>query len=166
MIEIEIQPVFSFSSLLFVDILQMTTWCFHLSLFLSCLSGGRSSQGKTVVRQSKSSIAVSMGVGHRGGDVLDRSGHQNIIAVVSLLQLNQLGVSGGGGVHGLEGGGLVVDGVLGNGGDSVDGVGSGIGVASIAAVQQLGGGLDRDGQDRENNLRESGDKNQLPEGFY
>ena len=129
----------------------MTTWCFHLSLFLSCLSGGRSSHGKTVVRQSKSSIAVSMGVGHWGGDILDRSGHQNIIAVVSLLQLNQLGVSGGGGVHGLEGGGLVVDGVLSHGRDGVDSMAS-VGVASIATIQKLGGGLDRDGEDRENNL--------------
>ena len=83
-----------------------------------------------------------MRVGHRGRDVLDWPGHQDIVAVVSLLQLNQLGVGGGGGIHGLEGGGLVVDGVLGNGGDSVDGVGSGIGVASIASIQQLGGGLD------------------------
>ena len=40
----------------------------------------------------------------------------------------------------------------------MDSVGS-IGVASIATIQQLGGGLDRDGEDRENNLTISGDKN-------
>ena len=38
-----------------------------------------------------------MRVGHWGGDVLGRSGHQDIVAVVGLLQLNQLGVSRGGG---------------------------------------------------------------------
>ena len=95
-----------------------------------------------------------MRVGHGGGDILGRSGHQDIVAVVSLLQLNQLGVGGGGGIHGLEGGGLVVDGLLGNGGDSVDSVGCSVGVASIATIQKLGGGLDRDGEDRENNLTE------------
>ena len=93
-----------------------------------------------------------MRVGHWGGDVLGRSRHQDIVAVVSLLQLNQLGVSGGGGVHGLEGGGLVVDGMLSHGRDGVDSVASSVGVASIATIQQLGGGLDRDGEDRENNL--------------
>ena len=46
-----------------------------------------------------------MRVGHWGGDVLGRSGHQDIVAVVGLLQLNQLGVSRGGGVYGLVGGG-------------------------------------------------------------
>ena len=108
-----------------------------------------------------------MRVGHWGGDVLGRSGHQDIVAVVGLLQLNQLGVSRGGGVHGLEGGGLVVDGVLRHGGDGVDGVGSGVGVAGIAAVQQLGGRLDRDGEDRENNLRvRGGVRNQLYTGLY
>ena len=145
---------------------------FCFDLFLSSLSGGSgSSQGKTVVRESKSSIAwcsrelerlrltegqdrltVSMRVGHWGGDVLGRSGHQDIVAVVCLLQLNQLGVGGGGGIHGLEGGGLVVDGLLSHGGDGMDSVG--VGEASIATIQQLGGGLDRDGEDRENNLRD------------
>ena len=132
----------------------MTTWCFQYSLFLS-LSRGGSSHGKTVVRQSKSSIAVSMRVGHWGGHVLCRPGHEDIIAVLSLLQLNQLGVGGGGGIHGLEGGGLVADGLLGNSGDSMDSVGCSVGVASI---QQLGSRLDRHGQNRENNLTVSRDE--------
>ena len=137
----------------------MTTWCFQYSLFLS-LSRGGSSHGKTVVRQSKSSIAVSMRVGHGGGDILHWPGHQDVVAVLSLLQLNQLGIGGGGGLHRLEGGGLVVDGVLGNSGHGVDSVG--VGEAGVAAVQQLGGGLDRDSQDRENNLRVSEDQHKLP----
>ena len=99
-----------------------------------------------------------MGEGHWGGDVLDRPGHEDIIAVLSLLQLNQLGVGGGGGIHGLEGGGLVVDGLLGNRGDSVDSVDCSVGVASIATIQQLGSRLDRHGENRENNLTVSRDE--------
>ena len=91
-------------------------------------------------------------VGHRAGDVLGGSGHQDVVAVLSLLQGDQLGVSGGGGLHGLESGGLVGEGLLGHGGDGMDGVG---GVwEAVAAVEQLRGAVCRHGQDRENNLTE------------
>ena len=104
-----------------------------------------------------------MRVGHWGGHVLCRPGHEDIIAVLSLLQLNQLGVGGGGGIHGLEGGGLVADGLLGNSGDSMDSVGCSVGVASI---QQLGSRLDRHGQNRENNLTVSRDEYKFFNFFY
>ena len=97
-------------------------------------------------------LTQSVMVGHRAGDVLGGSGHQDVVAVLSLLQGDQLGVSGGGGLHGLESGGLVGEGLLGHGGDGMDGVG---GVwEAVAAVEQLRGAVCRHGQDRENNLTE------------
>ena len=45
------------------------------------------------------------------GDVLDGAGHQVIQAVLSLLQLDLLGVGGGGGVNGLKGSGFVSQGL-------------------------------------------------------
>ena len=137
-------------------------------LFLSSLlsSGGSHSQGETVVRESKTSIACRRGikqccrthdgltesvrVGHGGGDVLGGSRNQNVVTVLGLLQSDQLGVSRSVGLHWLEPGGLVGEGLLGHGGDGLDGVG-GVGVAG---VNQLGGAVGRNSQDGENNLRE------------
>ena len=45
------------------------------------------------------------------GDVLDGAGHQVVQAVLGLLQLDLLGVGGGGGVNGLIGSGLVSQGL-------------------------------------------------------
>ena len=103
-------------------------------------------------------------IGHGGGDVLSGSRHQNIITVLSLLQADQLGVSRSGRIHGLESGCLVGEGLLGHGGDGLDGVGS-VGVGE-ATVQKLRGAVGRDGQDGENNLRgvklEEGGSGQSP----
>merc|ERR1719462_195830 len=42
-------------------------------------------------------------------DVVHWPGHQRVVAVLCLLQLDQLGVGGGVGLNRLEGGGLVLD---------------------------------------------------------
>merc|ERR1719268_403727 len=60
-------------------------------------------------------IAVDSGSVH----VVHWPGHQGVVAVLGLLQLDQLGVGGGVGLHRLEGGGLVLDGLLGDGGYGV-----------------------------------------------
>ena len=80
--------------------------------------------------------------------------HPGRHALVTLPHAENLFVKEGvgGGLHGLESGGLVGEGLLGHGGDSVDGVG---GVwEAVAAVEQLRGAVCRHGQDRENNLTE------------
>ena len=85
-----------------------------------------------------------------GGDILDRSRDEGVVAVLSLLQLDQLGVSGGVGLHGLEGGGLVGEGLLDGGGD---GVGDGVGVPQpVGVAQQLRGGLGGGNNNGQHNL--------------
>ena len=48
------------------------------------------------------------------GDVLDGAGDQVVKAVLCLLQLDLLGISGSGGVNGLKGSGLVSQGLYNN----------------------------------------------------
>ena len=85
-----------------------------------------------------------------GGDVLDRSRDEGVVAVLSLLQLDQLGVGGGVGLHGLEGGGLVGEGLLDGGGD---GMGDGVGVPQpVGVAQQLRGRLGGGNNNGQHNL--------------
>ena len=67
------------------------------------------------------SIRISgIGGNSRGVDILDWAGDEDVVAVFGLLQLNKLGISWGGGINSLESSGLVLDGLLGHGGDGVD----------------------------------------------
>merc|ERR1719336_1149491 len=67
-------------------------------------------------------------------DVVDWPGHKRVVAVLRLLQLDQLGVGGGVGLNRLEGGGLVLDGLLGDSGHGVHRAEA----ETIASIDELG----------------------------
>ena len=71
--------------------------------------GGGGDHGETGVGEEAGVVGgVSQGGGgHVAGHVLDGAGHQVVQAVLGLLQLDLLGVGGGGGVNWLKGSGLV-----------------------------------------------------------
>ena len=77
---------------------------------LSSSSDGRGSQEATV---------QAVAVDSRGVDVVDGAGDQSVVAVLGLLQLDQLGVSRGVSLDWLEGSSLVLDGLLGHSGHGV-----------------------------------------------
>ena len=78
------------------------------ALFLSSgLSSGGSDRESGVGEEAGVGGVGDGGGGHVAGDVLDGAGDQVVQAVLGLLQLDLLGVGGGGGVNRLEGSGLV-----------------------------------------------------------
>ena len=77
---------------------------------LSSSSDGRGSQEATV-----QAIAVDS----RGVDVVDGAGDQSVVAVLGLLQLNELGIGGCVSFNRLESCGLVLHRLLCHGGNSV-----------------------------------------------
>merc|ERR1719412_2657859 len=88
--------------------------------------GGGGHSGVSVDSGSHSGGVVVDGGSHSGGVVVDsgsgvvgEGGGEDLLLVILLHQLNLLGVGGGGDVNGLEGGGLVLDGGLGQGVDGV-----------------------------------------------
>merc|ERR1719323_3050908 len=84
---------------------------------------------------------VASDSGDNRGDILDWTGNKSVVAVLGLLQLDQLGVSRGVSLDRLEGGGLVGEGLLDGG---WHGVGDGVGVPkTIGIADQLGSGLGR-----------------------
>ena len=79
---------------------------------LSLSGGGGSDNGESGVGEEAGVGGVGDGGGgHVAGDVLDGAGDQVVQAVLGLLQLDLLGVGGGGGVNRLEGSGLVGQGL-------------------------------------------------------
>ena len=78
---------------------------------------GGSSDGRGSQEAAVQAVAVDSG----GVNVVDGAGDQGVIAVLGLLQLDELGVSGGVSFDWLKGGCLVLDGLLGHGGDGVHG---------------------------------------------
>ena len=110
------------------DTLQKTSWwclpdnlifvLFFLIFYLSLLDslglsgGGGSDDGETGVGEEPGVGGVGEGGGgHVAGDVLEGPGDHVVQAVLSLLQLDLLGIGRGGGVNRLEGSGLVSQGL-------------------------------------------------------
>ena len=109
--------------------LQKTSWwclpdnlIFVLFFLISDLSllnsldlsgGGGSDDGEPGVGEGVAGVGGvgEGGGGHVAGDVLEGPGDDVVQAVLCLLQLDLLGVGGGGGVNRLEGSGLVSQGL-------------------------------------------------------
>ena len=70
-------------------------------------------------RGSQEAAVQAVAVDSGGVHVVDGAGDQGVVAVLGLLQLNQLGVSRGVSLDWLEGSSLVLDGLLGHSGHGV-----------------------------------------------
>ena len=70
-------------------------------------------------RGSQEAAVQAVAVDGGGVDVVDGPGDQGVVAVLGLLQLDELGVSGSVGLNWLKGSSLVLDGLLGHSGHSV-----------------------------------------------
>merc|ERR1711874_131567 len=82
-------------------------------------------QGRPDRESVRESIDSSVWVSSIGGnsgrmDILDWAWDEDVMAVLSLLQLNKLSISGSVSLNSLESCGLISEGLLGYGGDGVD----------------------------------------------
>merc|ERR1739842_155571 len=111
------------------------------------LFSSRGGHDRESVRESiDSSVRVSSIGGNSGRmDILDWAWDEDVMAVLGLLQLNKLSISGSGSINSLESCGLISEGLLGYGGDSVDSS------QPIASIQELGGAMGSNSKSRENN---------------
>ena len=99
---------------------------------------------------SKSSIdtrvsSMSISGNSRGVDIADWAGDEDVMAVFSLLEGNKLSISRGGSIYCLESSGLVLDGLLGHGGDSVNSSQT-ISRMTITSVQELRSAISGNGK--------------------
>merc|ERR1719184_497702 len=105
----------------------------------------RGSHDRESVRESiDSSVWVSSIGGNSGSmDILDWAWDEDVMAVLGLLQLNKLSISGSVSLNSLESCGLISKGLLGYGGDSVDSS------KPISSIKELGGTIGSNSKSRE-----------------
>merc|ERR1719474_319372 len=120
----------------------------NCGLLSSLFSSRGSSNDWKTMETIKTGIRVSSICGNSWGvDIVDWSGNKDVVAVFGLLKLNKLGISRGISFDRLKSSGLVLDGLLGDCRDGMDGTKT----KTISTIDKLRSPVGSNGKGSENN---------------